>query len=352
MKKEISTEKTETNGEQQPERREPSQVIFVLLLFLFLADTALVSMTAGSKAIVTLPFGAFPAATFAGVFSSMANICIIFVVVYFGKRGYYTSIALILIQFPIVLMSLIVRHNLGSLPGMFSNLLIIIAITLIYNRNVKITKYQQTEVENLKKRDELSRRLFKQTVTALVNAVDAKDRYSSGHSIRVAGYSEMIAREAGKDEEECRRIYYAGLLHDVGKIGIPNHIINKNSRLNDEEYETIKQHAEKGNQILSGINDYPHLCLGAHYHHERYDGNGYPDKLKGEEIPEIARIISVADAYDAMTSNRSYSSVAPQEKVREQIEKGAGTQFDPEFARIMLKLIDRDTEYKMRQQDA
>ncbi len=138
-------------------------------------------------------------------------------------------------------------------------------------------------------------------------------------------------------------MYYAALLHDVGKIGIDESIINKKGRLTEEEYEVIKQHPVMGNQILSSINEYPYLSIGAHYHHERYDGKGYPDKLKGEDIPEIARIISVADAYDAMSSNRSYREAIPQQLVREEIIKGAGTQFDPEIAGIMQHLIDIDT---------
>ena len=104
-----------------------------------------------------------------------------------------------------------------------------------------------------------------------------------------------------------------------------------------------------GNQILSSIVEYPYLSIGAHYHHERYDGHGYPNHLKGEEIPEIARIISVADAYDAMSSNRSYREAIPQKLVREEIVKGTGTQFDPVFAKIMLELIDQDVNYDMRE---
>ncbi len=138
------------------------------------------------------------------------------------------------------------------------------------------------------------------------------------------------------------------LLHDVGKIGIPSEIINKEGKLTDEEFSVIKQHPYLGAQILQSITEYPYLSIGAHFHHERYDGRGYPSKLKGTDIPEIARIISVADAYDAMTSKRSYRDPIPQEKVREQFIEGAGTQFDPEFANIMLHLIDLDTEYEMK----
>lgn len=192
-------------------------------------------------------------------------------------------------------------------------------------------------------------RLFEQTATSLANAIDAKDEYTRGHSTRVAEYSKKIAEQAGKSPSECEDIYYVALLHDVGKIGISEAIINKDGKLTDEEYEEMKKHPVVGNQILSGITEYPYLSIGAHYHHERYDGKGYPDRLKGEDIPEIARIISVADAYDAMTSKRSYRKSIPQVMVREEIVKGSGTQFDPKFAKIMQHLIDMDTEYKMRE---
>ncbi|MCR5796679.1 MAG: HD-GYP domain-containing protein, partial [Eubacterium sp.] len=192
-------------------------------------------------------------------------------------------------------------------------------------------------------------RLFSQTAKALVNAIDAKDRYTHGHSSRVAEYSRRIAEAAGKTREECDVIYYVALLHDVGKIGVPESIINKEGKLTDEEFDVIKQHSTLGAQILQSITEYPYISIGANYHHERYDGKGYPTGLRGEEIPEIARIISVADAYDAMTSQRSYRDVLPQDKVREQLIEGTGTQFDPKFANIMLHLIDMDIEYEMKE---
>ena len=214
-----------------------------------------------------------------------------------------------------------------------------------------IRLYLMKKTERFRQKEAEQRRLFHQTATALVNAIDAKDRYTHGHSARVAEYSRKIAELAGKTEKECDDIYYAALLHDVGKIGVPGSIINKNGRLTDEEYTIIKQHPTKGVQILSSITGFPYLSVGAHYHHERYDGKGYPEGLKGEEIPEIARMISVADAYDAMTSKRSYRDPIPQQKVREEIVKGSETQFDPVFAGLMLHLIDLDTEYMMKERD-
>lgn len=192
-------------------------------------------------------------------------------------------------------------------------------------------------------------RLSLQIMSTLAATIDAKDKYTNGHSTRVAQYAREIAKRIGKSEQEQEDIYYVGLLHDIGKIGIPGEIINKTSRLTDEEYETIKNHPVIGNNILKNISELQDIGVGARWHHERYDGKGYPDGLKGEEIPEVARIIGVADAYDAMTSKRSYRDVMPQEIVRGEIEKGKGSQFDPYFADVMICLIDEDREYRMRE---
>ena len=218
----------------------------------------------------------------------------------------------------------------------------------------KLQGFLQSEVD--RKTNDVTRMLSKlrrlsgQIVLALSGAVDAKDAYTNGHSHRVAEYSRELAKRMGKDDEQVNDIYYAAMLHDVGKIGIPGSIINKPDRLTDEEFNTIKSHTTTGAKILTTISEMPVLSIGAHWHHERYDGKGYPDGLSGENIPEIARIICVADCYDAMSSNRSYRKVLPQDIVRSEIQKGKGTQFDPEIADIMLQMIDEDTEYKMREE--
>ncbi len=194
-----------------------------------------------------------------------------------------------------------------------------------------------------------AKELLNQTVEALASAVDAKDTYTHGHSNRVAKYAKEIAEMSGMSKKECEDIYLAGLLHDVGKIGIRDDIINKKGTLTNDEFAIIKQHPVLGAEILSKILISPSLSVGARHHHERYDGRGYPDKLKGEDIPNIARIIAVADAYDAMTSKRSYRDMIPRMYVREELVKGSGTQFDPEYAKIMLHLLDLDEEYEMKE---
>ena len=185
-------------------------------------------------------------------------------------------------------------------------------------------------------------------VKVLAEAIDAKDAYTKGHSSRVANYAREIAKRSHYSEAAQDEIYMMGLLHDVGKIGVSDAVITKPGRLTDEEFAQIKTHPEKGAKILQAIEELPKLAVGAKWHHERYDGRGYPDGLKASDIPEEARIIAVADAYDAMTSNRSYRRTMDQKAVREQIEKGKGTQFDPAFADVILQMIDEDKEYKLR----
>ncbi|MBO4335198.1 MAG: diguanylate cyclase [Desulfovibrio sp.] len=188
-----------------------------------------------------------------------------------------------------------------------------------------------------------------QIIQILADIIDAKDRYSKGHSTRVAEYAHEIAKRYGYTDEKLSKIYTTSLLHDLGKIGIPDSIINKKNKLSSEEFKLVKSHTIIGSHILGKIKVVSDFATVARYHHERFDGTGYPDGLKGTNIPEIARIISVADAYDAMTSNRSYRDALPQKYVRFEIANGKGKQFDPVFAEIMLQMIDEDKTFRMRE---
>ena len=219
----------------------------------------------------------------------------------------------------------------------------------VFQKELK-NKVEEQTIE-IREQQKKTQEAYWQTVTALSEAVDAKDRYTSGHSKRVAEYSKLLAKKMGKSESEQEMIYRAGLLHDVGKIRIPIDVINKPGKLTDEEFELIKLHSVTGYHILRNISEQDDMAVAAKYHHERYDGRGYPNGLARENIPEMARILAVADSYDAMTSNRSYRKALPQDVVRGEIEKGRGTQFDPDIADVMLQLIDEDTEYTMRQID-
>ena len=183
----------------------------------------------------------------------------------------------------------------------------------------------------------------KQTVIAIARTVDAKDQRTSDHSKRVAIYSAQIARAYGLDEKQCRDIEWSAQMHDIGKIGIPDAILNKPARLTDEEYATMKSHTTRGAEILKDFTLLDNVIDGAQYHHERYDGRGYPKGLKGEEIPLFARIIGVADAFDAMTANRIYRQQMDFSYVLGEMQRCRGTQFDPKFVDILLKLINDGT---------
>ena len=224
-----------------------------------------------------------------------------------------------------------------------------IYLAVVYRKELheKLDNY----VEEVEDTSNKLKSLTSEVIEALASAIDAKDTYTHGHASRVAEYSRKLAEMHGKSKQECDEIYYAALLHDVGKIGVSDNIITKNGKLTEEEYEQIKKHTVLGTQILQQISEFPYLSTGAVSHHERYDGTGYPTGMKGTDIPEIARIISVADAYDAMSSKRSYRDPIPQQIVREEIAKGIGTQFDPEYARLMLHLIDVDTDYEMSERE-
>lgn len=180
------------------------------------------------------------------------------------------------------------------------------------------------------------------TLSALTNAIDAKDSYTRGHSDRVTSLSVRLAEEAKCDITEIERIRLGGMLHDVGKIGIPESILNKPGRLDEKEFEVIKSHPVLGVNILGNVEFLQNVVPIIKYHHERYDGKGYPDKLKGTEIPYLARIVSIADTYDAMTSNRPYRKALTAEESLKEIERCKGTQFDPELADLFIKMIQRD----------
>lgn len=198
--------------------------------------------------------------------------------------------------------------------------------------------YNQNEKKNHEKQKELAK-MFHDTVKVLSNVIDAKDCYTNGHSKRVAFYTKCIATALDFSEEEIESAHVVALLHDVGKISIPDSVLNKPSRLDDEEFEIMKTHASRGGDILKGIDGRSDLVIGAEYHHERYDGKGYGHGLKGEEIPLIARIICVADAFDAMYSSRVYRKKMTLDYAVSELEKYSGSQFDPKIVKVMVSLI-------------
>ena len=190
-----------------------------------------------------------------------------------------------------------------------------------------------------KRRREMDRQIIIQSIKTFTNFIDAKDPYTNGHSSRVAQYTKQIASHMGFNEEELDNIYYIALLHDVGKMSIPDNILNKPAKLSPEERKVIETHTTHGAEMLKDFSAIPDIIAGALYHHERYDGGGYPQHLKGENIPLIARIICVADSYDAMSSFRCYRDALSKEEILSELDACAGKQFDPEAAAIMIDLI-------------
>ncbi|MBR4543183.1 MAG: response regulator [Lachnospiraceae bacterium] len=216
-------------------------------------------------------------------------------------------------------------------------------------RIIELYHYQRSIEDEVLKQTSRSERLSREMMLALSKTVDTKDHYTDGHSRRVAAMAAEIARRLGKPADEQVEIFEIGLLHDIGKIGVHEDIIHKETRLTDDEFSEIRAHTLKGDEILKEITDMPRLREGARWHHEHFNGKGYPDGLAGNDIPEAARIVCVADCYDAMTSTRTYSVPKKQSEVRAEIEKCKNTWFDPVIADVMLAMIDEDKEYRMNE---
>ncbi len=199
-------------------------------------------------------------------------------------------------------------------------------------------------VEGLEKRDRMNQQLIESFYTVMSMTLDARDPYTAGHSMRVSDLSVQIGKLAGLSNHELIDLKNASLLHDIGKIGVPDFVLLKDGKLTDEEFDWIKKHPTIGANILKQVQPYSAmepLIPGVCYHHERYDGRGYPEGLEGREIPEFGRIIAVADAFDAMTSDRPYRKGMPVEKALQIIRDGAGTQWDPEYANLFVTHMER-----------
>lgn len=216
-------------------------------------------------------------------------------------------------------------------------------VMLLYKKQqIRMDNYQKELEQAVKEERERVSGISLQAIEAISRAVDAKDKYTEEHSSRVAEYSCMIARELGWEEKKIAQLKNSALLHDIGKIGIKDVILNKPSRLDEEEYRIMKSHTTIGGDILDALSFLEHGGDGARYHHERYDGKGYPAGLKGEEIPETARIICIADTFDAMNSNRIYRKKCDAAYVISEMEKGSGSQFDPQMVAAFLRVVEKE----------
>lgn len=192
----------------------------------------------------------------------------------------------------------------------------------------------------LKQSKEDLERAYLESIEALRYTVEAKDRYTRGHSDRVSEYSILIGKKIGLPQEELKKLRIGGLFHDIGKIGVPDSILLKTERLTDEEYSEIKNHPSIGKHILSSASIFSDIIPIVYHHHEKYDGTGYPGKLKGEEIPLLARIAAIADTFDAMTSKRSYRDALSIDVAKNEIKRCSGTQFDPELVDAFMELFE------------
>lgn len=210
------------------------------------------------------------------------------------------------------------------------------------------------KVDVLRKKQKQYHDIVNQSLETFAHAIDAKDQNTNGHSERVAIYSAEIAKRMGMSDEEQEQIYYMGMLHDIGKIGIPDAILKKPGKLTEEEMQIIRNHPTIGGEILKDFTAIQGISDGARYHHERYDGNGYNEGLKGEEIPLAARIICVADSYDTMSSKRVYKELHEENYILSELDQCSGKQFDPEIVPFMIEMIKDGTaplprpDYKSR----
>lgn len=216
--------------------------------------------------------------------------------------------------------------------GLISALAVWVIALVIY---MIFRRRTQKYIERQKRDSEI----ILQAMNTFAGLIDSKDPYTSGHSTRVAIYASEIARRMGMSEDEVRTMYYIALMHDCGKIGIPDYILTKPGKLTDGERKIIQSHTVVGGSVLEHFTAIPEIRLGALYHHERYDGNGYPEGLRGDAIPLCARIICVADSYDAMSSRRCYRASLPKKAILKELRDNAGEQFDPKIVQYMVDMI-------------
>ena len=221
----------------------------------------------------------------------------------------------------------------------FDQLLLLIESGIKSVEQMREIKKINTKLENTYEKLE---KAYMESIQTIRYTVEAKDTYTRGHSDRVSEYSVLIGEKLGMSKEDIRRLQIGGLFHDVGKIGVPDNILQKNDKLTDDEYSEIKNHPTIGAQILSTASIFQDIIPIVKYHHERYDGKGYPCRLKGKDIPYLARITAVADAFDAMTSKRVYRDSLSIDVVISEIEKNKGTQFNPEIADVFLDILKND----------
>ncbi len=318
-----------------PKRKIVSIIGFVLLIVFYELMEYGSRSSSVSREFLILGEHRLPIAMLAGVFSSISTIVLICWVIFFGRVGFYTSI--VVLSFRAVKLALGLAHfHASSFPAFFVTIVGFVSVTLIYQRNEKVRKVQARHQKEL---EEFNRSI----IGAFANCIDGKDEYTNGHSFRVALYTRLLAEKLEEPPETVEKMYNIALLHDIGKIGIPDAILNKPGKLTAEEYNIMKGHPQRGYEILKDVKNQEDIAVGARHHHERYDGNGYPTGLKGESIPWVARIIAVADAFDAMSSTRPYRKRISMFNIVKEINRCSGTQFDPKVAEAFMDMYEEGT---------
>lgn len=232
----------------------------------------------------------------------------------------------------------ITRYNQEESTAELKRIMLIQKVLLTVLLVQSVITFILIVLRSMKKQKE-NKIFISQIIHSFAKSIDVKDKYTNGHSFRVATYAGMIAKKAGFTPAEVEEVYNIGLLHDIGKIAVPDEILNKPGRLSDEEFTVMKKHTTNGSEILQEIAIAPGLALGAKYHHERIDGHGYPSGRRGDEIPQVAQIIAVADTFDAMYSNRPYRKQMPLEAVIAELKRCSGSQLNPKYVDAWIELI-------------
>ena len=277
------------------------------------------------------------------------TVVIVFVTIFEDhKKGYFKGTGYTLVGLVFAMLCVLIESLSTYFVVSISGIFIGIGMTILLVLNLIKTIHDIQAMESSRQKIEMDERrnqmeaISLQMMQTLSTTIEAKDEYTRGHSHRVAEYAVLIAEELGWDKKEIRNLRNAAHLYDIGRIGIPDSILNKPTRLTEEEYAVIKEHTIIGAEILKNITLIDHVKEVARSHHERYDGKGYPDGLKGEEIPLYARIIAIADSYDAMKSRKIYRNPLADEMIYNEILQSRGKQFDPDIADVFLKLLDEN----------
>lgn len=317
-------------------------------IFNIVEDIAFVNLFACSVLHITGVVDYIETLPLAHVVLALTVVIVIVTMCYDLKKGYieknkYTLVGLAIAMIAVLIESISV-YFVVSISGIFIGIgmTVLLVLNLVKTiRNIQELESRRQKIEMDKRRKQMEM-ISLQMMQMLSTTIEAKDEYTRGHSHRVAEYATLIAGELGWDKKEIRNLRNVAHLFDIGRIGISDTILNKPTRLTDEEYDVIKEHTIIGAEILKNVTLIDHVKEAARSHHERYDGNGYPDGLKGEEIPIYARILAVADSYDAMKSRRIYRNPLGDEMIYNEISRNRGKQFDPVIADVFLKLLDED----------